>query len=491
MSDISHLELAVLFLAHSTSFFLKPQGKTIFVLPRSILNADHHANIRSGQTCGFDITEIWDLQNVSPLFRVPACVLFVQQETISGSETKLQARIKYTTPISGYLLKGRMEKPDTHWEQAQTFISTQEVMWRYIELGRHSAFAVVSRDEIIQTTKANDYCRLFKAGVCIIPRCFYFISLQQPTPPDWKDRILHVKTQQLDEAKPPWKNISLQGEIASKFFFRTALAKNVVPFGLIQPTLIILPIHLSREEFCCAKEFDYTSKINNDTTNSLPIHTHSNRQEQNIHIILWDIETLVEQGYLETAKWFRQTEQVWKQYRTATNSKVSAGQHLNWQKGLTSQNLSQRYIVIYTASAKDANTTIVDRMQLDLPFVADCKTYWFSTDNLQEAYYLAGFLNSNYANLAIKAFQTTGLFGPRDIHKRILDVPLTSFSQTNPQHIALAQIAQDCIDKISQKIQEIGTHAYQVGKLRSDIRKQLTPDLAKIDTIVKRLVEEL
>ena len=81
VAGMPHLELAALFLAHATSYCLRPNAQAAFVLPRSILNADHHQSIRTGNAKGFNIIEIWNLKDVSPLFNVPACVLFVQNNS--------------------------------------------------------------------------------------------------------------------------------------------------------------------------------------------------------------------------------------------------------------------------------------------------------------------------------------------------------------------------------------------------------------------------
>ena len=44
----------------------------------------------------------------------------------------------------------------------------------------------------------------------------------------------------------------------------------------------------------------------------------------------------------------------------------------------------------------------------------------------------------------IKDFQTTGEFGHRDIHKRILQVPLTQFKDNIKNHIDIAVISKEC-----------------------------------------------
>src|SRR5438067_2198535 len=75
VANFPHLEIAAIFLAHCTNYFLKENGKLAFVMPRSLFSADHHDNTRSGKAKGFKLTNIWDLKDVNPLFRIPSCVL--------------------------------------------------------------------------------------------------------------------------------------------------------------------------------------------------------------------------------------------------------------------------------------------------------------------------------------------------------------------------------------------------------------------------------
>lgn len=79
VANFPHLEIAAIFLSYCSSYFLKDTGKLSFVLPRSFFNADHHNNTRSGKAKGFKLTQIWDLADVSPLFRIPSCVLFADK----------------------------------------------------------------------------------------------------------------------------------------------------------------------------------------------------------------------------------------------------------------------------------------------------------------------------------------------------------------------------------------------------------------------------
>lgn len=127
--------------------------------------------------------------------------------------------------------------------------------------------------------------------------------------------------------------------------------------------------------------------------------------------------------------------------------KISVTKHSTNQLSLTTLSNIAAYLVLYTASAKDANALVFDRQSLDLEFFVECKTYVYFTDNKQEADYLAAILNSSIPNKQIKDFQTRGLFGPRDIHKKILDVYFPEFNAHNKFHLQLSELGKICAEK--------------------------------------------
>ena len=100
------------------------------------------------------------------------------------------------------------------------------------------------------------------------------------------------------------------------------------------------------------------------------------------------------------------------------------------------------------------------------------------------------FLNSNYANKKIKDFQTMGDFGHRDIHKRILKIPLSEFDSSNKNHLQIVKLAKDC-ELISQEVTKLSTKDNSnfsplvLGKLRLKIRNKIETNLIQIDKILK------
>ena len=69
-------------------------------------------------------------------------------------------------------------------------------------------------------------------------------------------------------------------------------------------------------------------------------------------------------------------------------------------------------------------------------------------------YYLTSILNSNTPNELMKDFQARGLFGARDVHKKILDIYFPSFDETNEVHLKLAELSETAHKKAAKYLEE-------------------------------------
>ncbi|EDN71553.1 conserved hypothetical protein [Beggiatoa sp. PS] len=458
-ANMPHLEIAAIFLAHTANYFLTSGGTIAFVLPRSFLTADQHDNTRSGETKGFKLTEIWDLDKVSPLFNVPATVIFAQQSHHPEAQAIPQ------TGIKGFTVKGKLKSPHLRWESVKHAIEFTEQNWFYSILGKQSrkVRSALTTTESMSHALESYYAPLFKLGATIFPRSFCFLESEQMLPHDLTDRIMQFKTSTsiLREAKRPWKSLTLSGRINTNFLFRTALAKNIVPFVLINPPLVLLPIIIKEER---------NGKI-------IEINT---------------ADELFELGEMEMAKWFKQAEEMWEKNKTekARKSKMMLCDRLNYQRGLTGQNLNMRYLLLYTVSGKDANAVVIERQNFNQEFIVDYKTFWFTTNNLSEANYFACYLNGDFANSRIKEFQSRGLFGPRDVCKKILELPFPKFDAKNKSHQQLAEWGKQCAEKAKPVVgddKDLDLTTHQLGRLRRTVRQALSEELKKIDALVEEI----
>jgi len=428
------------------------------VLPRSFFSAGQHDNTRSGKATGFKLTNIWDLNGVTPLFRIPSCVLFAQKIGENGNGK----RGIPASGLSGLAFSGKLHAHNCHYDTARHRLTETGVTWFYAKQGQSTAF---STRKSKKQTVVNPYKDKFKQGATIVPRTLYFVELTQEMPPDFEGRIINVKTAKsvLTDAKPPWKKILLSGQIESRFIFRTALSKSILPFALCQPDLVVLPITIEKE---------------------------GNTGDKSIKV--WSANKLMNEGYLKASRRFTDIENIWKIHSTEKSRKMSSNDRIDFHKGITSQNLNTAYLVLYNSSAKDANATVVKREDIDFEFIVECVTYVYYTANLNEAHYLAAILNSTIPNKQMKDFQAKGLFGARHVHKKILDIYFPKFNETNEHHLRLSEWSKTAHKKTALYLKNnpppSDLTALKLGRLRMDIKKHLETEMSEIDKIVRKIL---
>jgi type I restriction-modification system DNA methylase subunit len=463
-----HVDLAALFMSHCGRYLAKDGAQLAFVLPRAFLSADQHHNARSGDASGFKLTEVWDLDGVSPLFNVPACVLMASA-THSESNGAGAIRALPKNGIVGRSFSGRLPASQIHWDEAKALLTDTPTRWFMQTLGQ--AKSRKKRSALVQTKlenslQGNAYQKLFKQGATMVPRSFYFVLLQGEqhvstanNPAAFKARIHSVKTHPLavEGAKKPWNELTLTGQLQGQYLFRTALSRNVLPFALINPALVALPL----------------------------VQTQSQWQ-------LLTPDELTQRGHIEASRFFAQGERLWTERRSenAVKQKMDAADRLDYQRGLTGQPLNPRWAVIYTASATDASACVLHMPSFVQPFLAESTTYIFFTENVDEAHYVSSFLNSGYANGLIKEFQARGLFGPRHVHKKILELSWPRFDTQLPLHRELARLGQTTAAQVQTLLgtqQDLELNPRILGRLRSQIRVQLVDELMDINALVEAI----
>ncbi len=471
-----HIDLAAVFLAHCGKYLAKDGAQLAFVLPRAFLTADQHANVRSGDASGFRLTEVWDLDGVSPLFNVPACVLMANASHPEGDDAR-RARSLPKNGILGEVFSGKLPRSHMHWSDAKTFITEQPTRWYFQELG--NAQSRKRRSALVQQriqggSGRNAYAPRFRQGATIVPRAFYFIESQSgPIGPnvDVRERIVNVRTHPLalEGAKKPWDGISVTGQMQGKYLFRTALARNVLPFAMVNPPLVALPL--------------VTEDRERVSDQSLP---------GKLAWRLLNSSELTARGDVEAARWFGQCERLWDERRSdsAKKQKASLTDWLDWQRKLTQQPVHAQWAVMYTASATDASACVFNVTSMTQRFMVDYTLYVCFTETKDEARFVEAFLNSEFANSRIKEFQARGLFGPRHVSKKILDIPWPEYSRNVPSHrrlVALGRQAALTVQGILGTQQDLELDPRTLGRLRASIRRELAPLMGEIDALVEAI----
>jgi len=442
----TQMELATIFLAHTLSTFAHIGGKLGFVMPLSVIAADQHQNLRSRTyKAPIRLTSYWDLRGVRPVFNVPCCVLFALRETKPPRPVQT-----YNLPAVEWI--GSLPERDVSWRQAEPLVTTIKATARLIYLGRGNALSTKKGRTF--PNRPSEYDSRFHQGATILPRSFYFVSVEDMSVPIDPDRLYSVETDpyQAEDAKPPYDTVKMKGWVEGKFIFSTALSRHLLPFALLNPPAILLP---------CESE-----------GSSLTILT---------------ADELRDSGHREFAKWMHEAERLWNAARKQKAERQTLYERLDYHAGLTYQTLSAPYLVLYNAAGTNISAAVIHRHSLPLPFVVEHKLYWAAFDSQEKAHYLAAILNSNVPNDEIKPFQSLGLMGERDIEKKVLELPIPLFDENKPNHRRLAKLSAEAH---SQAARFIAASALpdSLAKKREMVRKAVSETIQEIDAIVETLL---
>jgi hypothetical protein len=205
------------------------------------------------------------------------------------------------------------------------------------------------------------------------------------------------------------------------------------------------------------------------------------------------------QGYVHLARWLETAQAEWEKRRGTKADTMDIYSRLDRVHGLTAQNPQAKFRVIYPKSATYLCACV---MENELPefaigeqtlsvqgVVSDYVTYYMEVQTNAEAHYLATVLNAPTLDRLIKPMQARGLWGPRDITKKVLEFPIPRFDPAREVHRQLTVLGQECAEKVDDWIEGGGPgDVRSIGKLRSMVRDMLEEELAEIDDLVKSLL---
>lgn len=456
---ITQIEMATLFLIRAADLYLKTGGTIAFVMPKSVFSADQHDGLRQRTFKFSEDTvqnlfwrEIWDCENVHPLFNVPSCVLIAEK-----GET---APIKY--PVAGQVLKGKLERKNASLEEANSSLNVENVQFSLHLRGKRSFWAV---GEGIKKQIASYYKKMFFLGATLFPRSFWFVQLKS-SPLGFNPDLppLETSDRAKKEAKDAYKSVFFKDTMESRFIYATILSTDLLPFGHLGYRMIVLPI-----------------------------------EPEDNHYKLIDVEEANKRGYLHLSRWLEKAEQEWKKNRGSKIDTMNIYERIDRFHGMTRQNPQSIQKVIYNTSGTYLTAAIIKNELISFEinsqhfeargFLADYKTYYYESASNQEALYLASFLNAPLLDKLIKPMQSRGLWGPRDICKKVLEMPIPQFDIKNSVHIRLAEMGLKCSAKVKQWLASGGVREIKsIGRLRGMVREMLKEEIQEIDDMVKGIL---
>ncbi len=204
------------------------------------------------------------------------------------------------------------------------------------------------------------------------------------------------------------------------------------------------------------------------------------------------------QGWLRLAAWLDRASEEWDKRRTGRQRDFDILQRLDYRRKLTAQSPRARFRTVYCASGTHLCACVVATRDVRRAsfagvrprgFVADTKTYHIELHDEAEARYLAAVLNSRCLDEAITDLQSRGLWGARDVHKKVLDLPIPLFDPSDRDHARLAEIGRECAAKVRHWVRSSGPgHTKSTGLLRRRVREILADELRHIDSIVRPML---
>lgn len=424
----TQMDTATVFYCRTADLYLSEKGVLAFVLPRSVLTgAKQHEAFKEQQNPQMEIIRVIDVEKVNPLFKVPACSIIAQK----GKPTKY--------PVDTIVALGELPEKNLRLDKAVKFLSFS-----------HSSYRPPPR----KGKTISPYHSEMVEGASIVPRTLWFIKFASGAFGVNPDTPL-VESLVLPDAKEPWRNIILKGEVESEFLFLTTTGKNLLPF---KPQFLPVVLPVKRGEL----------KLSIETSKDL-------RRE----------------GSLKIANWFDEAQNQWNRNATETSLKnfPNAMNRVNYHNLLVDQKQNRRYYVIQTGSGSNIAAAVVDTKKIPqissgkakitpVCFIADYTTFWFATNDLLEAHYLTAILNSNVLDKAIKKSQPQGKFGPRHICRLPFEQNIPRFDRHNKLHLKIAVAGI----KASKEVASV--------KLTSRAKtKEEIPSMKNIDTFVSDLLQ--
>jgi hypothetical protein len=362
----------------------------------------------------FNKIEIWDFPS-SNIFNVEHICL---KASFIGIDSKIRISDKY--PIKTKIYDNDLKLQTT-------------TNYSRLEFDEDGAKIILPEEEIkfLNTLSPSVYKSKFFQGATLVPRSLVFFKIKKI-----EGNYLYISSdpEATSRIKKKWKYSFQNVIIENKFRFKTFLNKDLIPFYIKQFKDVFLPIN---------QDFDLDKNHLQENPRALEFYDKLNLFYQENKKETSNINTL----FL----------------------------NLNYWNKLTKQAKNKQYIVVYNASGSRLKSAVIDNEEKTKIICSE--NYYYSTNSLNEAYYLSAILNSPILSQNIKLIKSS-----RHIHKRPFSFPIPIYEAENETHRRLAKKAR----KYHTIVQDLASNNPKISPEK--VRVFLHKKLLKIDDITKSIV---
>ncbi|HEX8416692.1 MAG TPA: N-6 DNA methylase [Methylobacterium sp.] len=224
---VTQTDLSGLFFARAAELYAKrPEprgrgGRVAMVLPLAILSRGQFRAFRTGAwtdlTVAFDEGWVLDNQSVSPLFRVPTCVLF-------ADVTDGHAR---PTPRRVTAFAGRLPFKDAPEDLAD----------------RHLRTAVIDAPAPADFAAGSPYRELFRQGATLVPRMLCLVQRVLASRLGGSSSAPLVRSRRSRLEDPRYRDLDpLEGAVEREFLRPVFLGESIAPFRILVASEGVIPV---------------------------------------------------------------------------------------------------------------------------------------------------------------------------------------------------------------------------------------------------------
>ena len=223
---VTQTDLSALFFVRAAELYARrpsgrrPGGRVAMVLPLAALSRGQFRAFRTGTWTGVGgaFTEAWVLDNqaVSPLFRVPTCVLFA---TVTDGRGR-------PTPARVTAFEGRLPFKDAPEDLADR------------SLRRVDAAAPAEAN----FAAASPYRGMFRNGATLYPRLLCLVMRVASARIGINPRVPLVRSEDRDR-KGEWRTVeALRGPVEARFLRPVYLGESIAPYRVLGPSEGVVPV---------------------------------------------------------------------------------------------------------------------------------------------------------------------------------------------------------------------------------------------------------
>ncbi len=438
-------ELTTIFIYKMIRDFLKPNGLIFFVTPASLATGAQHSLFR--QFCGLKNIEIWAFDE--DVFRIHN-LCFKANKGISDFSKRIKIRWKLyhcsKNPIKLGLKSVCTYVPSKILGEHKFRTDAPDLIPnKNLHVGRLIPESHLSK----QTEKISDYKELFRQGASLVPRNLLFIDIVKKGN---DSNLVTIQPSKSIQSKKysTWDFIAYdQAKVESSNIFSVAKSTGLIPFHYILLYKVFLPLEKAE---------------NNEFILKTPKSPYS-------------------------MKHYQELQEIYQKNKKIGAKIVNLEKRLNYGKALTDPRQFKTPKVIYGGIG-----SIVKGAILTDSMIVDTSLYFYVPKNLEEAYYIMGYLNSPYTTEHVKLMGSTGARGSlRNIHKHPLNFNFAIFDKNIKLHQDIAYNSREMESYVKDFIIDFKEHLNNPEIKPKSIQNRLFKDTKykkKLD-ILNSLIEKL